>query len=464
MEHAEYTLAVAGRELASEARGGLESLHNAGKTLSSWPGIAERVERTGGESWRCLPGAQWQLRLLPRPQTSEPARVRVFLLEQSAAVVDGLRWMHEARFWLWHEGQTDLNLAFPAPVRVLTAAVDDAEAAPLQPDPSHLWLPLPGRTGMRCIRVRWMYNNAEPLEQPKLDPPTVKDALMGTSLWSLRIPIGWEIQGTPPGDLGEGAARMGTSALYRAEAQLHLSEEICKHGRDNVTSAPLSASQRRFALYCRQARRALAVGANRDSVRGANGQTLAEWLRKLQADNRELADQNGFEDVRAEAERQTEAGELVETFQSDEDAGVARFTEPGDRSGSFHPLPRQGTPISWHSRPGAELPELRLIARDQRQTRQALVSSVQWLGLLAAVWVLSFLPSVLTRLHPFWPEQIALLGALGLYLEGLTLIVLILLLSALGGRIFLLIRGVRSLLRRHRTSPSAIAPDNAQGS
>jgi hypothetical protein len=465
VEHAEYTLAVAGRDLVSEARGSLQVLTNPAQALAPWPGIAERVERTRGEVWRHVSGAEWQLRLLPQARATEPARVQVFLLEQSAAVADGRRWLHEARCWLRHEGQTDLHVAFAAPARVITAAIDGAEATPLQPDPLRLWLPLPGRTGVRCIRLRWLYLDAEPLDRPILAPPTVVDALTWTSVWTLRIPAGWEVaQETLTGSLGEGAARVGALALHRAEAQLHISQELCKQGRDSIASAPLASAQRRFALHCRQARRALDVGANRGGARGPNDQNLAEWLRKLQADNHELADQNGFEDLRAEAERQADAGESVETIVSSDDGGVARFTVPGGHGGTFRSLPQRGTPISWQAQPGAEPPALHLISHDAQQTRQALTSSGQWLGLLGVVWGLSFLPFVLARLRPFWPEQIALLGVLGWYLEGLTLTVLILVLLAVWGRVFLLIRGMRSLFRRLRAQPSTMTAGNAQGS
>jgi hypothetical protein len=71
---------------------------------------------------------------------------------------------------------------------------------------------------------------------------------------------------------------------------------------------------------------------------------------------------------------------------------------------------------------------------------------------------------LLARLRLLWPEQIALLGVFGWYLEGITLTVLILLLLAVGGRVFLLMRGLRSLFRGHETRQSTITPNNAQGS
>ncbi len=456
VEHAEYVLAVAGGELAGAARGGLVRLDHPARTLSPWPGAAERVVRTGGQAWR-VQGAEWQLRLSPRAHALEPAPVRVFLLEQSAAVVDGRRWLHEARCWLRHEAHTDLNVDFPAPARVIAAAIDGVAVTPLQPGSARLWLPLPGRAGVRCIRLRWLYDEPEALDRPNLAPPRIVDALYGPALWTVLVPPGWELaQSSPSSRLGMGAAREGALALYRAEAQLRLSQELCAQRPASAATVPLAAAQRRFARYCRHARHALEVGADRGGVTGPAGQTLAEWLQKLQAENGALAGQHGFEAARADAERQAHAGEEVALDLSADDDSVARFsgTRSERDSGLARPLTQRGTPVTWQGRPGMEPPVLQLASRESQRTRQALAASGQWLGVLVVVWVLSFLPFLLSRLRMCWPEQIAVLGLVGWHLAGLTPIVLFLLLAAVCFRSLLLVRGLRSLLRKRRNKPS----------
>ncbi|MHB8736809.1 MAG: hypothetical protein ACYC6M_16015, partial [Terriglobales bacterium] len=308
VQHAHYRLAVAGGELAGEARGALSGLVLPAKALARWPGAAQRVERTNGQGWR-VEGPEWQLRLLPHPRALDSAPVRIFLWEQSAAVADGRHWLHEARGWLWHEAHTDLNVDFAAPVRAIAAAVDGVEVTPLQPNPSRLWLPLPGRGGVRCVRLCWQYREAEPLDRPNLAAPNVVDAVKGPALWTVLMPAGWEpAQSTPATRLGSGAAREGTLALYRAEAQFRISQELCKQGRNNVLAAPLGDAQRRFAAYCLHARHALDMGANHGGVTGPTGQPLAKWLTKLPGANRDLAGQNGFESVRGEAAERGEGG------------------------------------------------------------------------------------------------------------------------------------------------------------
>jgi hypothetical protein len=437
VESSQYKLAVAGDELAVEARSGLDRLNNPAKELAPWPGAAERVERTRGQAWR-VQGPEWQLRLLPRARALEAAPVRIFLLEQSAAVMDGRHWMHEARCWLRHEAHTDLNVDFPAPARVVAAVVDGVEVTPLQPDSARLWLPLPGRAGVRCVRLRWLYEEAESLDRPNLASPRVVDAIEGPALWTVLVPAGWDAaRNTAAHSLGTGATREGALALHRAEAQLRICQELCRQERDAATSAPLAAAQRRFARYCRHARHALDAGGNFAGVTGPEGRTLADWLDKLQADNRLLANQNGFD-------------ALVENPKSEKEVSDSDF---GFRASD---LRDDGTPISWQAQPGEGPPLLHLTARYHQQTRQALAASGQWLGVLVVVWLLSFVPLLLPRLRLFWPEQIALLGIIGWYLAGWTLVVLLLLLVAVCGRIFLLARGVRSLFRGRKKQPSTM--------
>jgi hypothetical protein len=415
---------------------------------------ARRVERTHGQAWR-VQGPEWQLRLVPHARALAPAPVRVFLLEQSAAVRDGRRWMHETRCWLWHEAHTDLNVDFAAPTRVISASVDGVEVTPLQPGSARLWLPLPGRAGVRCVHLRWLYDQAEPLERPNLAPPQIVDAVPGPQVWTVRVPAGWDTtQNTLSTRIGTGATREAMLALYRAEAQLRICQDLNREGEGDPTSAALAAAQHRFALYCRHARHALDLGANRGGVTGPDGKmTLSEWLDRLQADNRALAGENGFETVRVDAERRADAGQPVELQTDTEDEEAQPVALAGGRCDG---LRHGGTPISWHSRAGAEPPVVQLTSLESQQTRRTLAASGQWLGVLMVVWILSFVPFLLPRLRLFWPEQIALLAVVGWDLAGLTLVVLLLLLAAVVGRCVLLVRGLRSFFRRRKNPPSTM--------
>ncbi|MGH7172502.1 MAG: hypothetical protein ACRELG_19660, partial [Gemmataceae bacterium] len=440
VERPEYFLAVVGGELTGQAKGSsLQSLKSpANKLRPLWPGAAQRLERTGGQAWH-VHGSEWQLQLLPHARALEPAPVRVFSMEQSVAVVDGRRWMHEARCWLRHEAHADLKIDFPAAAHIITATVDDVEVTPHAKseirNPKRMWLPLPGRSGSRCIRLRWLYDSPEPLDHPNLTPPEVVDAVQGTTLWTVRVPAGWEVaHDSATTRLGAGAAREAALALSRAETQLHICQDLTKQRRDSVASATLAACQQRFALYCRHARNALDLGADRGDVRGPQGQSLTEWLETLQEKNRSLKSDIG----KPKSEISSHAPNFGLAIPEMEGVG--------------------GTAMSWRSSPGSEPLVLKLTSRESQRTRQALALSGQWLGGLVVVWILSFLPFLLARSRLFWPEQIGVLGAIGWHVAGLTSVVLLLLLVAVCGRVFLLARGLSVLLRKRRNPPSTMTP------
>ncbi len=150
--------------------------------------------------------------------------------------------MHEVHCWLRHEAHADLHLDFPASAHIVTATVDDVEVTPHAQSRSRtqkrVWLPLPGRPGIRCIRLRWLYDPSESLHHPNLTLPKVADAVPGTILWTVLVPAGWNVAHSgPPTRLGTGAAREAALALQRAEAQYQISEELTRQRRPSVVPA-----------------------------------------------------------------------------------------------------------------------------------------------------------------------------------------------------------------------------------
>jgi hypothetical protein len=445
VERAEYFVAVAGGELTGQAKGPLQSLKSPQQILQRvWPAAAQRIERDG-QAWRII-SSEWQLRLLPHAGILEPVPIRVYLLEQTAAVVDGRRWVHEARCWLRHESHADLNLDFPAPARVLAASVDGVEVTTLQASSARVWLPLPGRPGVRCVRLRWLYDPPETVDHPNLASPPLVDAVMGPTLWTVMLPPGWGVgvssAGLPaetPTHLGAGAAGEAALALLRADAQLRISQDLLKRPKDSGVSAALAIAQERFDLYTLHASHALVLGANRAGLAGPQGQNLASWLEDLQAKNHAL---NGKP---RNATSETSSSDLALDSQHSD---IER---------------RSGTPMSWHALPGAGPLKLQLTSLESQRTRQALAASGEWLGFLALVWMLVSVPFLQARLRHFWPEQIALLGVLGWHLAGLTAIVGALLLIAMCGRIVLLFRALRTLVLKRRLQPSTMTADGENG-
>ena len=166
----ERWLAIAGPDLGVEGVFGLNAVKNYERPLAAWPDAVKKLRHDGGQVWHATT-SEGTLTLLPR-ERKKPwmlILVQVLFREQAAAVADNRHWLHEAVYWLWHDAHTDLNLTFPAAARVVAVSLDGVETPPLQPDPAHLWLPLPGRQGLQCVRVLWSYEPAEPLDRPNFD-------------------------------------------------------------------------------------------------------------------------------------------------------------------------------------------------------------------------------------------------------------------------------------------------------
>jgi hypothetical protein len=451
-ESVEYLLAVVGPDLAAETPRGLTALADPTAALRLWPGEAERLRRAGGTVWRAT-GPEWSLRLRPMgPPVA--AAVRVFLTEQEAEVVDGQRWLHQAVFWLRHEANTDLYVALPADAIVVAASVDGAEVTPLQPGPRRLWLPLPGSAGVRRIRLRWRYDpEPDSLVRPNLQRPRIEGATDGPALWTVHVPTGYSQQNEA--NWKPGLARAATLNLYRAQAQTELCAGLAEMAREGNPSdvAALAAGQRRFYSLCRQAEGALERSGGQGET-GPEGQSLSEWLQALYEKNRRLAATHGFETTRAEAERQVHAGAPAPDLPTPDPnsrqlAGLGR-----PRAVAPEGMPERGIPVYAIGVAEGQAPGLELATASGRRFRVALTASELLLALLLAVWCLARFPVALAIVRWFWPEQMLLLGAVGLLLVGPTFVVLFFLLLAFCGRVVTLARWTRHGFRQ----PASVSP------
>jgi hypothetical protein len=427
----ERWLAVGGAELTAEAPSGLRAVAQPGPALKAWPGEAERLRRAGGSAWR-VAAPDWRLRLVSRERPPGPTAVRVLLTERSAAVVGGRRWLHEAVLWLWHEANTDLSVALPAPADFVAASIDGAEVLATQPEPGRIWLPLPRRTGLQRVRLRWQYAEPEPLDRPNLDRLQTGGEVVGPVTWTVAVPPGWKAAG---GDLRPGVEADAARDLYRATALLAFSRQRAEGGRGPAVGESLAAAQYHFYQCCREAEHVLDLAGGGVPVAGPAGQGLGEWLRDLLGENREWASRNGREEVRAEAERQARGGKPASAPAHGEEPSPAG--PDSDRGGAT--LTDRGTPLFGQSAADASSPQLRLNPATEPWGVESLLAGAQWVAVAAVVWGLSFLPTWTARLRLLWPEQVALLGLLGWYLAGPTLPVLFLLVLGASGRLVVLL-------------------------
>ncbi|MBL8797835.1 MAG: hypothetical protein JNM56_28315 [Planctomycetia bacterium] len=394
-------LAVAGSELAAEDASELAPAADPAALLQpSWPGEAERLRKAGGQAWRVL-GNDWRLRLRLRSAPPRTGTVKVFLTERAAVVADGQRWQHQAVYWLWHEAGSDLNLSLPAGAALLGVAIDGVGVPPLQPSTDRLWLPLPGGAGIRKVLLTWNYPpGQEDLEQPNLAGPKLESVGVGPTIWTVALPVGFQSGrrwsgGRAPAESVRVASSAGLE-LARADAQLRMLRWLADQARDTgdfSTAGQALAAQDRFERFCRRADyQVQAPVAAADA--GPRGQSLISWLQELREQDAELTKSQTYQALRAEPRLPAAPG-----------------APPSGIPWQASPL-EQGRPLCWQAA-GDAVPLFRLLPDSATRNRQAVSLSVLLIVLLFAAWVLgrSFKSAA-------WPEQVGLLGAIGLVLFG----------------------------------------------
>jgi hypothetical protein len=191
----------------------------------------------------------------------------------------------------------------------------------------------------------------------------------------------------------------------------------------------LAEAQRAFYGECLRAEQALEQGA---AAEGPGGESAGGWLRDLRERNRELARQEGFEKVRAEAERSARAGD----------------SPPDPAEGPSPLVSPRGLPLSWRAGPDDPPPSLDLVSARRRQERASALGTAGWLGLLAGGWLASCSARLRRGARRLWPEVFAGAGALGWSLAGPTPVAVFLLALGAFGRLLLLAAGLRRLLAR----------------
>jgi hypothetical protein len=449
----EVLVSVVGPELATDVADGLSAVEAPAIALKNWPNEADRLRISGGQVWK-VARDEWTLRLRPRSGAGA-GPVRVLLADSTAALADGRHWLHEAVYWVRHGPNTDLNLLLPQPGTVVAVSVDGGDVAPLQPEPRRVWVPLPGRAGARAVRLRWRYDEkAESLDNPILQIPTIEGAIDGPAVWTVYVPAGFEMHVKSPNAPRPGPGRAATVALYRAEAQLRLSEALAEAAREGVT-APLAVAQQRFYAFCRQADQALQLIGEEATELAPAGMSLSRWQRSLLDDNRKLARDRDFDEARSEAERRSDtSGAAPRTIpESDEPAMLSGLAPPRIRG----PLPDAGTPVYSGSAESAAAPSIAIRPLEVTSSLRALADSVILLLIVACAAAVALLPGLRIRVAAFWPEPLLLFGLLLWYRTGLTAVAALFLLLGASGRLLTLTDAVRAFARSWRAARLAAA-------
>jgi hypothetical protein len=464
--HKERWLALAGRRLAAMSTRGLVPLNKPPPQSRLWKDFSgRRGERLSG-MWT-IASDQWQLRILQRPATTT-RQLAVLLDEQSAAVADGRRWLHQAVYWLYLEAATDLRIDLPAAAAAVALAVDGAPQALRQVRPDQV--PLSLTAGPRALRVTWVFPDAdESLDRPNLARPRlVADGTKVTdfrTLWTVHVPAGYRIEGEGrPGGHNQ-SSNAAERDMRRADALGRLTSllaekrqaELAEPGYSgDLARPPLLTSQEWFLWYWQRSSYQLGPAAKNRPQVAVDSRRLADSLAALRRSNVELLKRPELKAIGDEGEKRTRNGVLP----------------PGAAGMSLGPAPEniylpmeltdKGLPTFWKTDAKTGSPRLQLGTGEEEHLEHGVLATVLVLLPVLAAWALSFVPQVLALLQKTWPEQIVVLGvaawlALGLPSMGIAVMVL-------GGlaRLFLLVRWVAALA--HPATAAATPPGGSTAS
>jgi hypothetical protein len=431
----ERWVAIAGRELRVDDPRGLQLVSNLAPLQKLWPGEMERVRRAGS-LWQ-IQSKDWQFRMVSASFAESGAAVQVFLTEQADSIADGQHWVHQTTHWLYHDSAMDLTVLLPDKARILAVALDETEVTPLQPEPNRLWLPLSGSAGSHVLRLKWAYDGeVEPLDRPLVDGPRIEGVPETLALRTLHIPSGYALA-SAPGD--EEPSSAAAHDLRRAEAQYQLSavlaERFSESGAETFKSQLLIAQELLYR-YCWLA-----------ELRNRTTKGLETWRKELKDRNRKLAEERGFEAVRAQAERQVK----------DHLQGAGSLTpDPLPLI-----LPQQGTPSYWIAPAGSPSARFVLVGRFEERARERIILSALILLFFLGIWVVSFFPTLVVRIQRFWPEQCFVLAGLAWALLGMNWLSLFVGLMGFAGRLFIAGQGLKNRLDRRKAAAAVESAANA---
>jgi hypothetical protein len=453
------------RRLGVVAAGGLRADAERGLVAAAeMPGPWADPLRRNATFIRSIAADDWGLTLRPAQTALAAPGVQLVLAEQECCIADSRTWRFETTFWVYHDAGADLTVLLPSGASLLGIAVDDAAMTPLQPAPGRVWVPLPGSTGGRRLRVRWRFDDNANVEHPRLQMPQLEGVEAGQMLWTIHVPARYQV--TPANDKqnrAPAASPIGVTGMdsHRAAAQQRLSAALAERLQSGDTSVlgMLAGAQLRFYQACLYAEQNLALGVG-GSDTSPEGQPLSDQLKSLRERNIQLARKGGFESLRVEAENQamhprfgTDGNGISPNRQSALTDAAGGFNRPDAWTYDF--MTRQGTPIYRQGTAGMLAPRLTLLAEHAHDVRKAMGLSAVWLILLAAVGLAAQLPGLRSWLRLFWPEQVVLLACLVWQTFGLNLLLVFLILLGICGRLVTLLQSLARLIRRN---PPAASP------
>lgn len=384
-------------EPATELPGSLLPSVHAGAAASFW--------RTSGAKSRLV---------FAMSEKDPPAQV--LLSDQVAFLAETARWVYQSHLLIFSRGDGSFTFTLPKRTKLLALAIDGSIVSPALIGPNRYNIALDGFRKARRVDVRWQYlDGEENVERPKLERLSVPGENSRPTDVRLVLPFGCALRGEQLKPVDH-----ESSAIFEyAKATVRLSRLLSTQYSAKKNSIPndLVQAQAHFAWLKNVA--PMVAGFHSSGPQKGVSWAVA-WV-ELSRENAALAKDFGWDSVRVSSERDPTPQWPRCVFSHS--AGVSHYlgSYVGDSAATLRveDLTSRNEGITWRR--------------------------CQLLALATVVFLIfSFMPYALVLLGRLWPEELVLLGCLGTWMWGPSLIGFGLAALGLAGR---LIWSARHLLR-----------------
>jgi hypothetical protein len=337
----------------------------------------------------------------------------------------GRGWQHRLHILAFSGAQGELQVRLPHGGQGCAIAVGSRVFVP---GDGPLLLPLPGSPGPREALVCWEYPDREINALPRLDPPEVTGLPVGAMVTRVWL--------TPNAGLASSLPAAAENAVEFLLKQAETHMQLCQRSASaHAPSEQLAFLQQRF----------------RQCIDGLTGRIAG--LRQVGDMTRVSELDRRAKDLVAENTRLAEEGRY-KTASDGRGFGLA-IGQPLDAR-------ERGLPVCWLST--GTMPQIALHASEDTLAR----SATELVLLIAvALMLLTYLRHVFVLFEVFWPELLLLLGGIGIWLAGWSLVGVLLLAVPIGVRTAWAVIVARRLVPGWFTAPpqdtgTAAAPPAAQ--
>lgn len=409
----ESLIALAGAQAVGPSVVKMANVRSGTKELMAWPVEHARLRAASAQYGRS-PGPGRTINVQAK-SAAVASTAQILTARHRMVVGANNHWLHQMTWTIWATAGLDLEITLP-PASTLTALLlDDQPTSPRPIGPDAISLPIPPGLKPRTVVAFWKFaDDLEPLTNPRLVHASLNGLEPIPIEGEIHLPSGWDV--TPHSWLAPTIDILNGQIEAEGRTLQILGDDLASPIK--AAQTPLVQSLQTFAALVGQAQYRLQF-IDDPNVREAAEKKLKQSIDEEQKRTKAF----GLDAARAAADRM-----------------------PWQASTAFpYPGGARGVPLGWIQPVNAAAPRFVL-----HRTGGGIPFIVP-IVLALVVLVLPLWTSALKAWVQFWPEQLAVVVALGFMLGGFSLVGCGLLLIALGGRYLNLHGRVRRFLRS--TSP-----------